>query len=312
MRTPRLLVLLVALVGCAGASRGDVTVRRTDYHGWRGAWRLSNGTVDLVFVPQIGRVMRFGFVGGPNVLWENPALRGRALPVSARTKEWANYGGDKLWPAPQARWAWPPDPHLDGAPQKVTPLPGRGIRAETPVSAHKGIRFIREIALDPTGAGVTFRNVMHNAGRKDVDWSVWEVAQIVVPQYAELPLWKRGRNSRGHYVFKGYPPAPGTLQVGPDTVRFRWNPKRSGKIGADSPSGWVRAVFAGSRLTLSAAFLPEEEYPDDGCGQEIWSNAAPLRYMELELLGPIRSLMPGEKQALVTRWNLEPLRRSAR
>lgn len=312
MRTPRVIGCLLALCACAGAAWGDVTVRRTDYHGWRGAWRLSNGTVDLVFVPRIGRVMRFGYVGGPNVLWENPALPGRALPVSARTMEWANYGGDKLWPAPQARWTWPPDPHLDGAPQKVTPLPGRGIRAETPVSAHKGIRFVREITLDPKGAGVTFRNVMENAGGRDVEWSVWEVAQIVVPRCAELPLWKQGRNPRGCCIFKGYPPAPGTLQMLPNTVRFRWNPKRSGKIGADSPAGWVRALFADSRLTLRAAFLPEENYPDDGCGQEIWSNAAPLRYMELELLGPIRSLMHGERQELVTRWNLERVSRAGR
>src|SRR5438105_716976 len=64
-----------ARVNPAGPPAG-VAVERVDYHGWPGCFRLTNGTVDVVVVPQIGRVMRYGPVGGPNLLWENPALPG--------------------------------------------------------------------------------------------------------------------------------------------------------------------------------------------------------------------------------------------
>jgi hypothetical protein len=287
---------------------GDVSVRRITYRGWPGCYQLSNGKAELVFVPQIGRVMRFSAVGGPNVLWENAALSGKVVPVQLRRREWANYGGDKLWPAPQNHWKWPPDTALDGGPHRVTVLAGGTIRVESPSSKDKGIRFTREISLNPAGLGVTFRNVMENTSDQDVEWSVWEVAQIVIPQHALLPWHAGGRNKLGYYVFKDYAPAPGTVttQITKNpTVQFKWHPTRSGKIGADSPAGWVRARLKQGFFTISARFEPGQNYPDDGCGQEIWSNAGALQYMELELLGPIRILQPGDKQTLNTTWRLD-------
>ena len=126
-----LALLLTGVVFTASTAIAEVTVKRVTYHGWPECYRLSNGTAELIFVPQIGRIMRFGRVGGPNVLWENPALAGKARPASARAKEWVNYGGDKLWPAPQDRWTWPPDTALDGATHTVAVLPGGRIRDDS-------------------------------------------------------------------------------------------------------------------------------------------------------------------------------------
>src|ERR1044071_7118728 len=50
---------------------------RTNYHGWANSILLSNGRVEAVIVPAIGRVMQFRFAGeedGP--FWENRALDG--------------------------------------------------------------------------------------------------------------------------------------------------------------------------------------------------------------------------------------------
>src|ERR1041384_218159 len=85
----------------------------TNYHGWTNSILVSNGRVEAVIVPAIGRVMQFRFAGeedGP--FWENSAMTGKA-PDPAAT-EWGNFGGDKTWPAPQSDWpkttprAWPP------------------------------------------------------------------------------------------------------------------------------------------------------------------------------------------------------------
>ena len=132
-----------------GAAQAAVTVSQGEYHGWTGAYRLSNGTVDLVFVPQIGRIMRYGYVGERNVLWENPALAGKTTDLSRPVNDWQNYGGDKLWPAPQSVWGWPPDPVSDSGPQTVKVLPNRHLLMTGPESRKYGVRFQREIALDP-------------------------------------------------------------------------------------------------------------------------------------------------------------------
>lgn len=71
--------------------------------------------VEMVIVPDINRIVRFGRPGGPNLLWVDPeAENGPAMP-------WKNWGGEKLWFWPQERWPelgspWPPpmDPGVAG------------------------------------------------------------------------------------------------------------------------------------------------------------------------------------------------------
>lgn len=300
----RTFALAGAAIAVASAARCDVKVKRIDYHGWPGAYQLSNGTVELVFVPQIGRVMRYGRVGGPNLLWEKKELRGKTFHPTTAKKEWTNFGGDKVWPAPQAHWTWPPDPFLDGSLHQVEVLPGNRLKVTSQKSMAKSIRIVRDIALDPTGTGVTFRNTMENVGDQDVDWSVWEVTQVVVPERAELASHKGGHFPAGIYIFKDYAPKTRVLENDGKVIRFRWNETKNGKIGSDSPAGWARAVIGGELFTVSAKLESGLDYPDDGCAQEIWSNPAPDRYMELELLGPIRKLQPGDAQTLVTHWKL--------
>ncbi|HZO91802.1 MAG TPA: DUF4380 domain-containing protein [Chthonomonadaceae bacterium] len=298
--------LLTALVLVLGsAAEGAVAVKQITYHGWPGAYQLSNGTVELVVVPQIGRIMRYGYVGGRNMLWENPRLRGKTADPAQAAKEWPNFGGDKLWNAPQSRWNWPPDPDIDSAPQAVRVLPNNHLLLTGQSSKQFGVRFTREIALDPTGTGVTLTNRMENTADKDVEWGVWEVAQVDSPDVARLPFYDKGRNPSGYYIFKGSEPAPDRVRVEGKEVLFRRHPKRSGKIGADSPEGWIAEDKAGLRMTVSAAYEPGQNYPDDGCGQEIWSNPDPDRYMELELLSPIRTLHPGDAMTFETHWRLE-------
>src|SRR5438876_1195598 len=64
------LATLLFTWSCNTAS-ADVSVQRMDYHGWKGCYRLANQACELIFVPQIGRIMKYGFLNGPNVLWEN-------------------------------------------------------------------------------------------------------------------------------------------------------------------------------------------------------------------------------------------------
>lgn len=300
----RLAGALAVLIVGSGAA-GDVTVKRITYHGWPGAYRMTNGTVELVVVPQIGRILRYGYVGGPNVLWENRALWGKTVKPSASRKEWVNFGGDKLWPAPQARWNWPPDPFLDAGALAVSVLPGSRLRLTGQGSAKHGIRFIREIALAPTGTRVTLRNTMENISDQDVEWSVWEVAQVDDPDVTLLPLHTQGRFPRGYYVFPGGAPPPGMLKVIDGVIHYRRHRKKSSKIGSDSPKGWAAARKGGWRFTVSAAYVPGETYPDNGCAQEIYTNPDPLNYIELELLSPIRFLQPGDRCTFTTYWRLE-------
>lgn len=298
---------LALLMAGVDASRADVQVQRITHRGWKGAYRLANRTVELVFVPQIGRIMRYAYLNGKNRLWENPRTLGRVPDFRKDSKDWINFGGDKVWPAPQARWGWPPDPALDRGAYQVEVLSGNRLRVTGAFSAKHGIRYVREIALDPVGTGVTFKNTMTNTSDQDVEWSVWQVTQVDDPQEMRLPLHRDGKFKRGYYIFKDSAPQPGTFRIVGQEGIFTRHRKRASKIGADSPVGTLSADRDGIRFTVKADYEPGQTYPDDGCAQEIYTNADPDKYIELELLSPIQFVQPGDSYSFTTRWRLTRL-----
>ncbi len=318
MRKTLLAAAAVAAVAflvlhAAGGARADVTVSRVAYHGWKDCYRLSNAQADLVFVPQIGRIMRYGMLGGPNMLWENGDLAGRTADPAA--KDWTNFGGDKLWPAPQERSGWPPDPDIDSAECAVEELPGHHLRVTGRASKKFGIRFIREIAMERQGPGVTIINTMENTSGRPVEWSVWEVAQVDDPAWAEISSGQASGLPHGFHTFddpsvlqRGFA-IKGSQPRGGASIQLVRDPKKSGKIGTDAPSQWARARVKDFVFAIMGERESNAAYPDKGCLQEIYSNPDPLKYMELELLSPIRMLKPGEKAAFTTRWRLEKARK---
>ena len=283
----------------------------------RGAYRLSNGKVELVFVPQIGRIMRYGPVNGANVLWNNPDLLGKTTDLSKPVTDWPNYGGDKLWPAPQSVWGWPPDATFESAPHTVEILPNHHLRTASPVSEKHGLRFVRDIALDAKTGNVTIRNTMINTAGKLQTWGVWEIAQTDDPSDVEFPANRGGKFPKGYYIFGEGPIASRTLAV-PERVTEHMNwiyvardPLKAQKVGSDVESGNIIAFYSAADrsheilFTVSAKRESGGTYPDDGCNLEVYTNPDPAKYIEMELLAPVRTLAPGAKTAYVTHWSWE-------
>lgn len=71
-------------------------------------FRLKNEFIEVAIAPELGgRIMEFS-LSGRNFLFENPLLKGaeNVQPTSAWDGKWLNYGGEKIWPAPQG-WGDP-------------------------------------------------------------------------------------------------------------------------------------------------------------------------------------------------------------
>src|SRR5579859_2555436 len=102
-----------------------VTVTRVIYRGWN-CYCLSNGLLKLILAPAIGgRVIQL-CLGEQELFFVHPAFAGKILSEHQNSAQvgCADYGGDKVWPAPEG-WAsdneWPGVPYypLDGARFKV-------------------------------------------------------------------------------------------------------------------------------------------------------------------------------------------------
>ncbi len=303
------LGLVTTLVGpwftTAQSQPGTVEVARTVYRGWTGCVRLRNDVSELIIVPAIGRIMRFAPRHGPNMLWENPELWGQLAPHPKDRRDWLNFGGDKLWPAPQERWGWPPDPWLDGSPWQVSVYRAGTVVMESPVSTRTGLRFRRTVMLHPARGEVRIRNVLENRGKDAVEWAIWEVAQVDDPERVIMPASVRGGFDSGFRVFPDMPSGPGTnVSVHDGKIHARRDPRASYKIGSASErssiwcekNGWVFGLHGPNRTV--------DTYPDGGCNVEIYSNPDPLPYMEMEVLGPMVRLKPGQATGMAVTWTL--------
>lgn len=65
------------------------------YRGWEGALRASNEALEIVVLPQTGRLIHLSSPGKDNLFTFDEALVGQLPP--AEEGDWLNYGGDWMW-----------------------------------------------------------------------------------------------------------------------------------------------------------------------------------------------------------------------
>jgi len=277
----------------------------------RAAYRLTDGKSEAVVVPSLGRVMRWGKVGGPNLLWN-------AASVSTKAGDWKNYGGDKTWLAPQSYWkvlhgvnSWPPDKAFDGRPHAATVLTGGSLKLVSETSPRIGIRIERVMGFNARGEFVIRQTAIKTAGAP-VRVGLWSVSQSDAPDAVFVPASPDSPYRNGFYRFDG---SASKFQI-PD-VRdgvFSLSPRATGggtKFGLDAPVASLVAVKNGVAW-LEKTAKPEGQYPDGALGAgfpvEIYVNGdkkAP--YVELEMCGPLTDLFAGMTTTHTVRWSLHDL-----
>jgi hypothetical protein len=296
-----LQILLLLVLFAPKNSFGANTIIKTNYHGWPDSYILSNGRVEAVVVPAIGRVMQFRFGGeetGP--FFENRAMDGKhPIPTS---REWGNFGGDKTWPSPQEDWpkitprGWPPPVAFDSMPVEAR-VEGDSIRLISAVDPDYGIRAERVIFLDQSWARMTITTTYYKTKGEPRKVGVWIITQLNEPedvciqhprqwvkQSSELPLgFKEPQNDFG-------------------PIHLKRDPVKSTKIGTQADSLlWSNKKWV---LEIKSARIAGEEYPDKGSSAEVYTNPNPLTYVELEMLGPVKTLKVGDSIAQTNTYTL--------
>ena len=303
-----------AAVACAlslltGCRVGSVTVNPGQWRGWD-ARVLRNPVAEVVVVPGIGRVMQFRLLDGQEpsgAFWSHPALGPTLAPDE---NGWINFGGDKAWPAPQAEWAriagrvWPPPATFDAVAHAAS-VEDEAIVLTSPVDPAYGIRVRRKIALHPTKAEMSIETTYEKVQGAPVRIAVWTITQLASPRVMTVALPERSAFAGG---FRGLLPAP------PKNLSVRG---RELTIERDTEAKTMIATD-GDRLTWRGeepeplVVTVENQNPaqpgsvwPDGIHSQIYTSpdGAPA-YVELELLGPLHDLAPGQSAALTSRYAL--------
>jgi hypothetical protein len=277
-----------------GPAAARVSIMRLEYHGWRDCYLMTNGTVDAVIIPAIGRVMHFGIAGEDGVFWENRLLDGE--PAVTQGSEWKNFGGEKTWPAPQDDWkkvtgrSWPPPPAFDSVPAEVK-VNGQEITLIFPVEPSYGIQTVRHITMSASEMALTITTQFRKLSGGPVKVGIWTVAQLRDPQRVFVLLPERSRFPKGFQRLMG--PAPKDSESAGRLLSLRRHPGRNAKIATDGTSLlWVGkdTVLRMEAGTQAAA--------------AVYTNMDPLPYVELETEGPLTTLRAGDQIEQTNRYTL--------
>jgi hypothetical protein len=292
----------------------QAAISKTDYEG-REAYRLTDGRTEAVIVPSLGRIMRYGLVNGPNLLWNAPQ------GVVQDWGGWKNFGGDKNWLAPQKSWpawqgtkgAWPPDPAVDGQEGATAEvISGGHLRLTMPLSKTTGIQVTREMYFDDETGEFVIEQSARKLQGAPIRASIWSIAQAVPGDALFIPANPNSVYKKNFHWLMA-PKDDFTIEpAGPTMLRILPQPKGGGvKIGVDSNVSAIASVRDQTAFVLKSN-LPKGDYPDgaEGAGfpVEAFVNGDPrLYYMELELLSPLQEYRTGVRWQHTVRWSLHAL-----
>jgi len=166
--------------GRATRPERKLKMEKVSYAGWPNCIKLSNGQIELIATTDIGpRIMRFGFVGGQNLLNEYKDQVGKT-----GGDEWRIYGGHRLWHAPEdiVRTY-----SLDNSPIKHK-WDGKTLILTQDVEPETGIVKEIEVTLDSKSNSVRLLHRLINKNLWEIEAACWAMSvmaqggRLILPQ----------------------------------------------------------------------------------------------------------------------------------
>jgi hypothetical protein len=268
-----------------------------EFNGLACRW-LSNGRVRLAVTTGRGpRVVSFGPEGGRNLFAETPEFA-----LESPYGELRLLGGHRLWTAPEIleRTYWPDDQTVmveeltDGA-RFITEPDGVGIVKELTLT----------LAADE--ARVTAGHTLRNAGDTAVELAPWALTMVPLGGVTLLPQPQGNVDARGllpnrYLTLWPYSdPTDPRLVWGNRIMLVRGEPGPANKLGYRNAHGWLAHWLDGVLFTKEYAPHPDAAHPDNGCNAECYLNDS---FMEVESLGPLTTLEPGQSVTHEEVWRL--------
>jgi hypothetical protein len=286
-------------------------VETVAFGGWKNNLRITNGSVELIATLDVGpRIISYRLLpDGKNVFKEYSDQHGHAAKPNLMIR-----GGHRLWAGPEdltRTYA------LDNAPVAYHELgPGR-VRLTPRPDAEYAIQKEMELTLDASGSGVTVLHRIKNTGQSPTELAVWSLSVMapggveIIPLPPKKPHPGSPKNANSPADFA----ANQLMRVWPftDLRDPRWSfgsqyitlrqdaQKGPTKLGLAHQMGWVGYLNGGTLFVKRFTHRAGAPYPDGGCNFETFTNEDML---EVESLGPLVRLAPGQTAEHTERWEL--------
>lgn len=280
-----------------------ITIEHKQYGGYARHLSVRNGALELILSTEFGpRVVYMGVPGGRN-LFAEVSPHSQAKPT-AYGDDWHIYGGHRLWYAPEddARSYFP-----DNAPVQVEETP-RGARVVQEVEPHTGLEKSLSLTLSERAAHAVVSHQLTNRGADSWELAPWALSAMAPGGVAIFP----------HEPFRPHPEAlaparpmvlwPFTRMSDP---RWVWGDRyillrqdpgapEPQKVGLYDRLGYMAYALEG-QLFIKCHTPRPGAHADFGCNVQTFTNEL---FLELESLGPLVQLAPGQSVEHIEHWFL--------
>lgn len=246
------------------------------------------------------RIVGLGVTGGPNVLAETPDA-GWETPYG----RYELVGGHRLWFAPE-------DPERVAVPDQdglVVERLADGLRLVGAIEPATGLVRTIDVSLLPAHPVIDVRHELRNGGSEPLEIAPWSITQLPLGGRVLLPQLRaasghRVRPNRNLVLWPYASWEDPRIHLRDGLVAVDAIGGDELKLGCLDEPGWVAYVRDGAALVRRFEPAAGEAHPDLGCNVETYCGP---RFLELEVLGPLRVLEPGATAELHERWELRAL-----
>ena len=248
---------------------------------------------------------------GPRIVrliptWTGENLFAEVPDATTQTSagEYHYLGGHRFWYAPESlSRTYIPDTH--GASVRSIQ---KGLRL-VGIKEHKsGLQKTITIQISTSKPYIIVRHKLENHGHSSVRLAPWAITMLRTKGVAILPQQYGSVDSDGLRPNRKFALWPYTrwddprLRLGDEFVLIKSDStKHAMKLSYFNPHGWLGYVYNDVVFLKRYGVRSDEEYPDYGCNSEVYAN---FRAVELESLGPLIELAPGENVIHTETWEV--------
>lgn len=281
-----------------------VEISRVTYGVFGNCVKLTNGLTELVASLDFGpRIVHFSLCGKENMLYNDTTKK----PLGDKFEVFNGdqlilYGGHRIWISPEIV---PRCYHPDNLPVKCVEIEN-GVELYGAPEKENAIQKIMVITMHPEKAAVSLHHEIKNLGLWDIELAPWCITMMDKGGREIIPVPDRntGLLANRSITFWDYSDmSDSRVRWGKEFITLTQNSDVPGafKLGLNNENGWAAYFNKGQVFFKFFEHAVDGFYPDNGCSYESYTNEVML---EMECLGEMEVLMPGESSVIDEDWEL--------
>ena len=282
-----------------------ISVKEVLYGNFGKCLAISNDLMEIYVTVDIGpRIIKCNLKNKENMMFEDSGriFSNDVSEMFGEGKTWYTYGGHRVWLSPESF----PATYYPDNDKVVYSVLSNGAEFIAATQDVTGIQITVTIEMAEDKPEATVSHKITNMSKKPINGSVWCLSVMasggtaLVPQPTKdtgllpnrtLVMWPYARFTDNRF----------TLCDKYVTVSQDVNATCAFKFGINNTSGKSAYINKGQALVKTIDYYENEEYPDNGCSTEVYTNEL---FEELESLSPLRTIEYGESITHVETWTL--------